>query len=67
MHSFSKKLLGKGPKMLITYRDLFLSHLNIVKTPLREAVKILKHINSVHGKIDFNLPPFAMDIDFEVN
>ena len=47
-------------------RDLFLSHLKLVKNSLKEGVEILRKVDSVAGKIEFDLPEFASDIDFEV-
>jgi 2-hydroxy-3-keto-5-methylthiopentenyl-1-phosphate phosphatase len=68
MRSLSKKLLSKGSRKekLMSARDLFLKHLNLVKSSLKEGVDILKKVESVRGKIKFDLPPFASDIDFEV-
>ena len=66
MRSLSKKLLAKGRSKLMPARDAFLAHLKILKSALKEGVDILKNVDSVRGKIDFDLPPFASDIDFEV-
>ena len=45
----------------------YVSHYGLIKSNLKEAVNILKNIKSVKGKIHFNLPSWAGDIDFEVN
>lgn len=47
-------------------RDQFMSHLTVVKSAMKEGVEILRKLRQVHGKIEFDLPPFATDIDFEV-
>ncbi|XP_028405436.1 amyloid-beta A4 protein-like [Dendronephthya gigantea] len=65
MRELSKKLNGKGSKKIMSIRDLFLKHLKVVKTSLNEGVDILRKVASVQGKIKFDLPTFARDIDFE--
>ena len=66
MRRLSKKLLSKGATKIMTERDLFMSHLKVVKNTLKEGVEILKNVKSVAGKIKFDLPAFASDINFEV-
>lgn len=66
MRSLSKTLLAKGAKKIMPARDLFMSHLKVVKNSLKAGVEILRNVESVSGKIEFDLPEFASDIDFEV-
>lgn len=66
MRELSKKLKAKGSKKIMSIRDLFLKHLKVVKTSLNEGVDILRKVPSIRGKIKFDLPAFASDIDFEV-
>jgi hypothetical protein len=67
MRTLSKKLdHAKGTSKLMPARDSFLKHLNILKSALKQGVEILEKVDSVRGKIEFDLPPFANDIEFEV-
>ena len=44
-----------------------MSHFNRIKSTLKEGVEALKQVKSVEGRIEFNLPSWASDIDFKVS
>lgn len=62
---FLQKLRHAKPDKVNNIKAAFVSHIGLIKSTLKEAVNILKNVQSVRGKIHFDLPSWAVDINFE--
>ena len=63
---FLSRLLHSKSPIAISARKTFAPHIDLIKATLKQGVDLLKQVKSIEGMINFDLPPWASDIDFKV-